>query len=147
MQQGETNDVGQIVTYHPMCTFCHDHLYDLEAFKEHMNRKHQYCELCRNDHPHRYYQSLDNLQGHYEKTHYVCKHEDCQVNLLAVFKTPEELDYHIDRQHRGVKKSLDHLIGVSLEMEGSLADKYKRIDKGIQIRDKEGKDFTYIVFF
>lgn len=145
MRNGDRNDNDELMVYHPYCSFCRKYFYDLEAFKIHLKTEHQFCEICKKDYPNRYYETLEQLKVHYEMTHFVCKFKECESEIPIAFKSQEELDHHIDVKHRGIKKNLNHLIGVSLELEGSLADKFSKKEKKIQIMDKAGCDFTDVV--
>ena len=63
-----------------------------------------------------YYRNYDTLKSHFEKTHHVCKWKMCLDSAFVVFKTKEELQYHVDKVHymKGGKNAT-MLLGIDVD--------------------------------
>lgn len=59
---------------HPFCLFCEKHYFSDDEFKNHLNKKHEKCFLCKNSkYKYIYYRDYPSLSKHFEASHYACE--------------------------------------------------------------------------
>ena len=116
MNEGDFDDMGNLITYHPECHFCKSNFYNLEDFNTHLRDKHYKCDVCGDDHKYLFYKDYEELRKHSERSHFKCTDTECKQNKFIYFKNREELHEHIDVVHRGHKvKNVKALTGFYLE--------------------------------
>ena len=87
---------------HPSCRFCKGKcFYDESVIYTHMQSAHETCHLCRRASPdtYTYYEDYNELEGHYNKTHFPCLHPECLQKKFVVFHSPQELKNHEGVEH------------------------------------------------
>lgn len=87
---------------HPSCRFCKGKcFYDESVIYAHMQSAHETCHLCRRASPdtYTYYKDYNELEGHYNKTHFPCLHPECLQKKFVVFHSPQELKNHEGVEH------------------------------------------------
>lgn len=88
---------GHLKKEHPMCKFCRKYFLDDEKLYAHLQEKHETCAICeRSGRLHEYYVNFEQLERHYRKHHYICKHDSCRG---VVFATQIEFQAHEHTQH------------------------------------------------
>ena len=74
------------------------------------------------------YRDANTLREHFKRSHYVCNEAECKENLYIVFNSPEELEYHHNKTHRGApaagKKRYDAgaLLGIRIDADSDEDD-------------------------
>lgn len=112
MNEGDYDDMGNLITYHPECNFCKKSFYNLEEFNIHLRDKHYKCDVCGEDHKYLFYKDYDQLRMHSERSHFKCNDVECKEGKFIYFRTREELTEHIEVIHRGNKvKNVKALTG------------------------------------
>lgn len=64
-----------------------------------MNWEHYNCHVCGDKYKYLYYKNYEELEKHFDKTHYLCPEPFCWASNYVVFKTPEELTLHTYTKH------------------------------------------------
>lgn len=93
---------------HARCEFCRVSFFSEDDLLEHMNKKHQLCNLCeRQGRRGEYYRDYGSLSLHYEEKHFVCNHEDCRRDSyrLVAFLTEDDLWMHELKEHTNAKNA------------------------------------------
>lgn len=100
LAEGTFDSENNLVSLHPKCRFCEKNFFNDDALKEHLNKEHEKCHLCKEESfKYMYYKQARNLQAHLRKSHFVCKHYDCEHNPFQAFKTDYELSQHNKKVH------------------------------------------------
>lgn len=88
---------GHLRKEHPQCRFCRRYYLDDDALYAHLQEAHETCSVCeRSGRMHEYFSNFEQLERHYEKDHYVCRHETCRG---VVFATQIEMQTHEHTRH------------------------------------------------
>lgn len=101
MDDGDRDENENLLIYHPYCEYCDQRLYNLEALKLHIKQQHYQCDICKAKQPYMVYQNYQMLKKHFETSHYPCKEPECLEMRVVVFASPQELEYHTSKMHRG----------------------------------------------
>lgn len=67
-------------------------------------KTHETCFICNKqpEYKYTYYKDYKTLENHFERSHYVCKHNNClDKKLTNVFATEALRDYHYAEAHLG----------------------------------------------
>ena len=134
LDDGDCDAEGNLIAFHPYCSFCKRYFFNEELFLAHLRKEHLKCHLCTGDPTkHVFYDRYENLAIHLNMSHYACNQPACLEKCFVAFKTQAELDRHFNSAHSalGGKKSTKVL---SL---GKYVEESER-----QIVDKEGIDFS-----
>jgi hypothetical protein len=124
LEEGESDESENLLIYHPLCDFCNQHYFNLDAFRVHLKRDHEQCELCRPNFPHIYYENFNQLAEHFDTIHFRCKEPKClEINPFLVYQTQAELNLHMEKVHYRTGKSkngkvkfnVTSLLGISCE--------------------------------
>ena len=117
---------GHLRKDHPMCKFCRKYFLDDDQLYAHLQEKHESCSICeRNGRMHEYYANFQQLEAHYAKEHYVCKHESCRG---LVFATLISLQAHEHSQHNtGTNRSRPLRVNLS-DLHGDRDPQRMRMD-------------------
>ena len=124
LEEGESDESENLLIYHPLCDFCNQHYFNLDAFRIHLKRDHEQCELCKPNFPHIYYENFNQLADHFDEIHYRCKEPKClEINPFLVYQTQAELNLHMEKVHwrtgksknGKVKFNVTSLLGISCE--------------------------------
>ena len=161
LEEGDLgNDHFGEILPHPFCDFCDDYFFDAETFFNHLHRQHFTCNLCSHHHKNVYYGSYEDLEIHFEKTHFICPYDACKAKCYVAFKTEDELRTHLDIEHNQVNKekkviSAKGLLGFDIveDREAQLEaedeerkgrkNKQKRDFNRTDLKDTQGVNFNY----
>ena len=146
---------GEILP-HPYCDFCEEFFFNDVLFFDHLSKNHLTCHLCGDHHKNIYYDSYDNLDIHFTRTHVVCPYDSCKAKCYVAFKTEDELKTHLDIQHnqgstaKGKIKA-NALLGFERKRDDSDDEEDHRKkgkkqpgkDNNFAIKDQEGVDFNF----
>lgn len=143
-QEGDYDEVGNLVTYHPECQFCNERFYNIETLNTHLRLKHYKCDVCGDDHKYIFYKDYDACTQHSNISHYRCNHNDCTDGCYIYFRTRIELQEHTDYKHLGktVKKNVMGLTGFGTQNQGGRGG-WDPTKQKVNIMDKIGKDFYW----
>ena len=93
------SDRGAEILPHPWCDFCEEYFFDVNGFKEHLDRMHLPCHLCGEQHRHMYYDNYESLEVHFSRSHFLCPYEQCKQKCYVAFATENELQAHLNIVH------------------------------------------------
>lgn len=79
--------------------FCQTYFYDEESYLKHLNSQHYKCNICGEKEKFRFYGEYNNLQKHYEISHYACKERECLEKAFVAFASQAELELHNQKFH------------------------------------------------
>lgn len=73
LMKGDFDKENNLIMIHPFCIFCKKHFFSDEEFKQHLNKKHEKCFLCKNSkYKWIYYRDYPSLEKHFNSSHYMC---------------------------------------------------------------------------
>merc|ERR1719264_23568 len=141
---GDFDDDGNVVFLHPYCEFCDKHFYDEEKFIIHLRDTHFRCDFCTEAHNWRWYNTYENLQIHFNMSHYACKEQECIQKGFVVFRTNEELNAHINKTHKKIQGEKGAKTKISLACTEFRYEGGGRLDGtgDNKILDSEGVDMS-----
>lgn len=147
---------------HPFCDFCEEFFYNADIFFDHLHKRHLTCHLCSHHHKNVYYADYENLEKHFEATHFICPFDECKAKCYVAFKTEDELRTHIELVHsfgkatgkKDGKVNAKALLGFDViedreaqqEQEDNVRKGRKRnkeFNNKTELKDKEGVNFNY----
>jgi hypothetical protein len=99
LKKGDIDEEGNITFFHPFCKFCYDYVYDEELLHKHLTQNHFNCHLCGEDQKYFWYSKYENLEIHFNLSHYLCPDYECKQKCFIVFNTAAELENHNLKQH------------------------------------------------
>mgnify|MGYP000178507476 CR=1 FL=1 len=130
LMHGDYDENGNLVLYHPYCKFCKVNYFNDDLFGAHLKQDHFKCHVCDKKYQYYFYDKYQNLQTHFEKSHYACLEPDCLEKCFIVFKTKNDFEVHLLKTHKSQAKQVKaYLVG---SMEEDHAEHY----------DNEGVDMT-----
>ncbi len=91
---------------HPWCDFCEEYFFNDQIFSDHLNRKHLTCHLCGDQYKNVFYKEYSNLENHFAWTHFLCPYETCKAKCYVAFRTEDELQAHVDIEHKSREKQI-----------------------------------------
>lgn len=111
---------------------------------DHLNRMHLNCHLCGDRHKHIYYSAYPNLENHFAWSHFLCPYESCKAKCYVSFRTEDELQAHVDIEHRSKEKAIkaNALLGFEYDQNEKKPKKFNNNER-VEIKDSEGVDFGF----
>jgi hypothetical protein len=88
-----------------------------------------------------YYAGYPNLENHFAWSHFLCPYEICKAKCYVAFRTEDELQAHVDIEHKSKQKQIkaNALLGFEYDPK---ENKHKKQTK-MEIKDQEGVDFSF----
>lgn len=80
------------------------------------------------------------MENHFAWSHFLCPYESCKAKCYVAFRTEDELQAHVDIEHRSKDKVIkaNALLGFEYDQK---KPKYK--ETKVEIKDSEGVDFSF----
>lgn len=146
MKYGDVDDEKNVIFFHPYCKFCDRYFYDEDMIIKHIREDHYKCDLCDVDRKYFFFNKYENLERHYNMSHYLCQEELCRKSHV-VFRTSYELEHHMLKTHydktpagkNAIKNQ--NLLGMANFDFSTDDDRMKKKIQKTFIKDTEGVDF------